>query len=257
MEHTQVGCDLEVLVAARVKKDGGIPVYLQIREAVRHVVRDLSLPAGAPLPPERVMCDRVGVSKMTLRQAYSLLERDGVIQCRRGVGTFVAPSRVEKNLPEMHSFTEEMTARGKVVTSQLLSFGLRPPSAEAAELFEAPVTVYEIRRLRLGDGAPVALEKVELRADLFPNLERFDFSRQSIYQVLEDQYRIQLGWCNQEISAAPPDREHRRLLEIHTPVSLLVIRRRSYAVSGLPIELAITSYRGDIYTASIHADRVR
>src|SRR5450759_2315917 len=109
MDQTLVaGCSIDVLVAARVKQDGLMPVYLQISEAIRHLLREIPLPAGTPFPSERVMCERVGVSKMTLRQVYGLLEREGLIRCRRGVGTFVAPSQVDKSLPEMRSFSEEM-----------------------------------------------------------------------------------------------------------------------------------------------------
>ncbi len=252
------GCSIEDLVAARVTQDAPIPVYIQISEAIRHLVREIPLPAGTPFPSERVMCERVGVSKMTLRQAYGLLEHEGLIRCRRGVGTFVAPSQVEKKLPEMRSFTEEMTARGKVASSRILSLRHVRPSPEAQEFFglSTDQLVYEIQRLRLGDDVPVALENVILPMHLFPNLERFDLSSQSVYKVFEDHYRIQLGWCDQEVSAVAPDKIHRRLLEINTPVALLVIKRRSYAVTEIPIELATTAYRGDIYTASIHADRV-
>ena len=260
MDTTLVaGCSIDVLVAARVKQEGLMPVYLQISEAIRHLLREIPLPAGTPFPPERVMCERVGVSKMTLRQAYGLLEREGLIRCRRGVGTFVAPSPVDKSLPEMRSFSEEMAARGKVPSSRLLSFDLAKPSPSACEFFglSEDQPVYDIRRLRLGDDIPVASENVQLPAHLIPNLERFDLSSQSIYKILEEHYQIQLGWCNQEVSAVSPDKLHRKLLEINTPVALLVYKRRSYAGNGVPIELAVTAYRGDIYTASIHADRVR
>jgi GntR family transcriptional regulator len=251
-------CSIEDLVAARVTQDAPIPVYIQISEAIRHLVREIPLPAGTPFPPERVMCERVGVSKMTLRQAYGLLEREGLIRCRRGVGTFVAPSRVDKNLPEMRSFTEEMNARGKVASSKVLSFRLVKPTPGAQEFFGLTEgqSVYEIQRLRMGDDVPVALENIVLPVDLFPNLDRFDLSNQSVYRVLEDHYKIQLGWCNQEVSAVSPDKLHRKLLDIKTPVPLLVFKRRSYAITDVPIELATTAYRGDIYTASIHADRV-
>ncbi|HWQ52119.1 MAG TPA: GntR family transcriptional regulator [Bryobacteraceae bacterium] len=247
------------MIAARVQKDSPIPVYLQISEAIRHVLKDISMPVGTHFPPERVMCEHVGVSKMTLRQAYALLEREGLIQCRRGVGTFVAPSRVDKNLPEMRSFTEEMVARGKAASSRLLSFRLAKPCPATREFFGLAESdpVYDIKRLRLGDGVPVALERVELPAPLFPNLERFDLATQSVYKVLEEHYGIQLRWCDQEVSAVPPDKLHRRLLEIHATLALLVIKRKSYTVNDIPVELAVTAYRGDIYTASMHSKRVR
>jgi DNA-binding GntR family transcriptional regulator len=65
-----------------------------------------------------------------------------------------------------------------------------------------------------------------------------------------------LAGCREEISAAMADRNQRTLLQIERPLSLLVIKRQSYAANGNPIELSVTSYRGDMYTASIEAIRL-
>ena len=167
-------CSLEAGVAARVTKSSPVPVYVQIRDAIRDLLHELLLPPDTALPAERVMCERIGVSKMTLRQAYGLLERDGLIRRRRGLGTFVASPGLEKSLPDMRSFTEEMVAQGKVATSRLLSFDLCVPLPATREFFRLPESesVYTIRRLRLSDGVPAALESVEVPQSLCPHLER-------------------------------------------------------------------------------------
>jgi GntR family transcriptional regulator len=196
---------------------------------------------------------------MTLRQAYGVLERQGLIRRRRGIGTFVAAPGLEKSLPDMRSFTEEMVAQGKVASSRLLSLQIREPAAASREFFHlsADEPVYAIRRLRLSDGTPAALESTEVPASLCPQLERFDLASQSLYKILEEHYKMQLGWCDQEVSAELPGKPHRKLLDLRSPDALLVIRRKSYATNGTPVELAVTAYRGSIYRARIHAARVR
>lgn len=249
----------EAILSVSVRKSSPVPVYVQISEAIRAAIRNIPIPPGTPFPPERLLAESVGVSKMTLRQAYDLLQRDGLIECRRGVGTFVAHPRVDKSLPEMRSFTEEMTARGKVPSTRLLSFTVTRPSRAAAEFLHLAGSdlVYEIQRLRLGDGVPIAIERVQLPARLFPGLERFDLAAKSLYRVLEDHYGIQLERCAEDISASRPDKVQRHLLGIGPSVALLVITRKSYASNDAPVELTVTAYRGDIYTASLHAMRVR
>jgi GntR family transcriptional regulator len=146
-----------------------------------------------------------------------------------------------------------------VATSRLLSFDLCVPVPATREFFHLPESesVYTIRRLRLSDGVPAALESVEVPQSLCPHLERFDLASQSLYRILEEHYNIQLGSCDQEVSAELPDKTRRKLLDLRSPDALLVIRRKSYATNGMPVELAATAYRGSIYRARIHAARVR
>lgn len=250
---------IDVLLALRIDKKSPIPVYVQMADAIRALLQQLSLPPGAAFPPERVMCATIGVSKMTLRQAYSLLERDGLIEARRGSGTFVAQPHLEKNLRELRSFTEEMAARGKVASSRLLQFCVKQPSFRTQKFFALAEgqKVCEIRRLRLADHVPVAIETSELPEHLFPRLEEFDLRERSLYSVLEESYGIRLTWCREEISAAMPDTAQKKLLELDRAMALLVIKRMSYAANDQPIELAVTVYRGDMYSAIIDAARTR
>jgi len=259
MAEAAPAVEIETLVSSRIDRESPVPVYAQIAGSIRTLIRERALPPGTCFPPERIMCERIGVSKMTLRQAYSVLERDGIIGSRRGVGTVVRELRVDKKLPEMRSFTEEMAARGKAASSRLLGFQTTEPSFLAQEffgLFEHQ-KVFQIRRLRLGDGQPIAVETVELPAHLFPNLDKIDFQTQSLYRVLEDRYGIQLARCSEEISAASPNRVQKQLLALDRSAALLVITRKSFAINDSPVEVSITAYRGDLYTASIDAVRVR
>ena len=96
----------------RIDKHASTPIYRQIAEAIGSLLARGVLPAGYVLPPERVLCAQFGICRMTLRQAMSLLDREGLINSRRGVGTVVTHSRLAKQQQEALSFTEEIRARG-------------------------------------------------------------------------------------------------------------------------------------------------
>lgn len=254
---TPAANSIEALVALRIDKKSPVPAYTQIVDSIRALVRDLT--PGAPFPPERVMCQQLGVSKMTLRHAYGLLERDGLIESHRGRGTFVAQPRMEKNLPEMRSFSEEMAARGKRASSRILRLQVKQPGSRTQQFFSLAEDqkVYEIQRLRLADNVPIAIETVELPERLVPNLHQFDLQAGSLYRILEESYGIRLVRCHEEISAARPDANQKVLLQLDRAVALLVIKRMSYAANDQPVELAVTVYCGDMYTAAIDAVRTR
>ena len=108
----------------RIDKDASTPIYRQIAEATGSLLARGVLPPGYLLPPERVLCEQFGISRMTLRQAMSLLDREGLINSRRGVGTVITHSRLRKQQPEALSFSEEIRARGGRPESRLISLNL-------------------------------------------------------------------------------------------------------------------------------------
>ena len=241
----------------RIDKAAPTPVYLQIVEAMGSLLASGALPAGYALPPERLLCELFGISRMTLRQAISLLEREGLVNSRRGVGTVVTHSRLRKQHQGMRSFSEEIRARGGRPESRLISLELAIPTPSVRDFFELreQQKVYEIQRVRLNDGEALALELARIPERLCPGLERFDLAKASLYQILEQSYGFTLETCTEEISAEIPSAQQRKLLSLPARTAVLVVDRKSYADDGRPLELARSVYRGDRYTAIVHSVR--
>jgi len=241
----------------RVDKDASTPIYRQIAEAVGALLASGVLPPGYVLPPERVLCAQFGISHMTLRQAMSLLDREGLISSRRGVGTVVTRSRLAKQQQEALSFSEEIRACGGRPKSRLISLDLAIPAPSVRDFFELPQQqkVYEIQRLRLKDGEPLALEVARLPERLCPGLERFDLARSSLYEILEQSYGIRMETCDEEISAEIPNPHQRKLLSLPARTAVLVINRKVFMEDGRPLELTRAVYRGDRYTSVVHSIR--
>lgn len=231
-----------------------IPVYIQISDAIRTAIQSGNLPPDSVLPPSERICDELGITRMTLRQAYNVLEREGLVDAQRGRGTFVRRSRIERTLGQMVSFSEEMRASGKRPSSKLLTFERTAPNEPARDfLGEGPV--YRIERLRLADDVPMAIEEVQIPVESCPDLEDFDLSKRSLYEILEGTYQLRLSHCEQIVSAGLANSRQRRLLGIGPNVALLQMTRRSFSKSDVPATYGITNYRGDLYTASVHGER--
>ena len=241
----------------RIDKDVSTPIYQQIAEAVGLLLVSGVLPPGYVLPPERVLCAQFGISRMTLRQAMSLLDREGLIDSRRGVGTVVTHSRLRKQQQEALSFSEEIRARGGRPESRLISLDLAIPTPSVRDFFELreQQKVYEVQRVRLKDGEPLALEFARLPERLCPGLECFDLARRSLYETLERSYGIWIETWDEEIAAMIPNSQQRKLLSLPAPTAVLVINRRSYMEDGRPVELTRSVYRGDRYTFIAHSVR--
>jgi GntR family transcriptional regulator len=245
------------ILSIRIDKSSPLPAYAQIADEIRALLTAGAIPVGTPFPPERVLCERYGVSRMTLRQAYNALERDALIESHRGRGTFVAPRRLQKKQQEMRSFTEEIRSRGAVPSSRLVAFRSVMQASWDRDFFGLPENeeVYEVERVRFADGSPVALELVHIPRYLCPYLDRFDLAAQSMYRVLEENYGLKLAHSSEQISAAQPTKSQKRLLQIPPSTAVLIVRRRTYTDTETPVELAVTTYRGDLYTAVVHSVR--
>jgi GntR family transcriptional regulator len=241
----------------RLDKGSPTPIYLQIAEGIGELLRTGVLPPGYVLPPERVLCEQFGISRMTLRQAMGLLDREGLIESRRGRGTVVTPARLRKQQQELKSFSEEIRERGGRPESRLISLELVTPGESVRTFFELreQQKVYEIQRLRLKDGEPLALELVRIPERLCPGLERFDVAKSSLYQILEESYGLRLENCVEEISAEVPTSKLRTLLALPKNVAVLVLNRKTFAEDGRAVELTRSTYRGDQYSAVVHSVR--
>src|SRR5579864_4787190 len=100
----------------------GTPAYKKIQATILKRIESGHLKPGDAVESERELAKIHRVSLMTARHALTVLEREGMVQRRRGAGTFVAPPKIHFN--KLTSFTEQMTSRSLNACSKVLSFGV-------------------------------------------------------------------------------------------------------------------------------------
>src|SRR6201997_928669 len=121
------------------KRKNGIPAYRRIQGAIRTVIEAGELKPGDVVPSERELARIHAVSLMTARHALATLEREGVVERRRGVGTFVSTPKIHFN--KLMSYTEQMRSRSLTVGSKVLFAEIVDDEPEAmARLSLAPKT---------------------------------------------------------------------------------------------------------------------
>lgn len=153
----------------------------------------------------------------------------------------------------LRGFTEDMKQRGMVPSSQVLEQAVVKATEDLAEKLKVKPgeSVMKLRRLRLADGIPMALEESFIPLRKFPGLQETDFARQSLYHILRETFGVRVGWADEVIEALPATREESELLTISKRASVLSISRVILTTQGSPIEVACSRYRGDRYRALI------
>lgn len=227
-------------------------------EALYHALRGeigASLRPHDPLPSERELVNRFGVSRATVRQAIGRLEEEGLVYRTQGSGTFVAdPATISKSLV-LTSFTEDMRSRRLTPDSRLLDLATRPaPVTVARDLELSPgAEVVHVRRLRLADGLPMCIEDVWLRGDQVGDLDAETVSG-SLYEALTAR-GIRPHHADQVIAATVVDADQARLLAVAAYSPALRVSRVTYDETGTAVERAQSIYRADRYDFRITVTR--
>lgn len=239
--------DTAIYAPATWYREGRGPRYLQLYRHLATAISSGRLEPDSQLPPERDLAEIADVSRVTVRKAVSQLVTDGLIEQRRGAGSFVrsAAPRLEQSLSRLTSFTEYMAARGLTSTSQVLGRGLFPPMPDESIALGLPASerVARIERLRSADGTPMALERSSLPTDILPDPQ---LVLTSLYSVLRDRGLAPVR-AIQRITAANLGPQEAALLNLPEGAAVLRIDRTGYLGSGRPVEFTRGFYRSDIY----------
>jgi GntR family transcriptional regulator, N-acetylglucosamine utilization regulator len=233
------------------------PLYQQIGEALRIRIEAGELVPGDKIPSENELTDQYHVSRNTARLAISSLILDGLVFRVKGRGTYVAAERMSYGLMHMSSFSEEMRNRGLVPDSRVLSFLQEIPSKRMSQILKLKQNqmVYRVKRLRLADDEPMAINHSFIPVFLCPDLDHEDLASGSLYALLENQYGYRLGYAEYVIKTAEADEDQAKLLNVPIDNTLLVREGTSYLEDGTPIEHTVLYNRGDRYEFTFRAVR--
>jgi GntR family transcriptional regulator len=216
-----------------------------VRRELLAMLADLE--PGDALPSERRLVEDLGVSRPTLRQAVDGLVAEGLLERRHGSGTYVAEPRIAVPLT-MTSFTEDMIRRGMKPGGRVLSFRTETAGARIGRrLALSPAEeVFTIRRLRLADGATMAIETLFLPRALMPGLRRDVLEGRSFYDLLRGAgIVIASGTETIEPTVTTPEEAAELGVPVHTPAFLF--ERVTRDSGGRPLEYVRSLYRGDRY----------
>jgi GntR family transcriptional regulator len=219
-------------------------------EMVRDRILDLieGLDVGAAIPAERNLGEELGVSRVTIRRAVDDLVRDGYLERRHGSGTFVAQSKLAHPITAS-SFSADMERRGMQPSSHILSVARITAGAPLSWRLgiDRDDEIFQLRRVRLADNVPMAIETVHLPVALVPGLDTNELEHRSLYAILKEQYGLTIASGTQTIEPTMTNDEESAILGVPEG-SLAFLCRLTTAISdGRVVEYTRGLYRGDRY----------
>ncbi len=231
----------------KLRREAPTPLYLQLKTAL---IADID--AGQYKPHERLMSERelgekFKVSRMTVRQALTEMIREGILYTQVGKGTYVNESKIKQELQALTGFSQDMAARGTMASGQVLEARIIPATLTLAAIFSVPMNteLVLLSRLRLSDGIPLAIEVAYILHRVCAGILKYDFSKESLYNILATHYNTTLVRAEQTMEASMATPQEAELLQITSPSPVLRIERLSYNKLNTLVEYVVSTYRGD------------
>jgi GntR family transcriptional regulator len=218
----------------------------ETRERVLELIEALGV--GDSIPSERQLGVDLSVSRLTVRAALDELVREGYLVRRRGAGTFVAEPKVAKGI-DINSFSDDMRARGMTPASRTLDLRIVSAGARMGRILHVSPAepVVAVKRLRLADGEPMAIELLHVRQALVPGMTAADLEENSFYDLLASRYDLTIVGGSQTIEPTVTNEEESSALGVPLHSPALLFERVTRSVSGDIVEFTSSTYRGDRY----------
>lgn len=231
----------------------GLPLYRRIQADLRAQVERGDLEAGTRIEPEQELMARYGVSRATVRQALGGLIAEGLLEIRRGLGTYVRARPMEHALGGFYTFSREIERHGMTPGTRVLGVGVEPADERVASVLGlAPGTpVVALSRLRLANDQPVVAETSWLPAARFPGLEGFDFDRVRLYDTLIGSYGVRPVRAHEAFEPVLLTGAEANLLDRRRGDPALRVERSAYDADGRILEYCRSTVRSDRYRYSV------
>jgi GntR family transcriptional regulator len=242
----------------KVDKKVPIPLYYQLKAFLLAEIQSGRIRPGDSMPTEQELISQLGISRTTIRQALSEMVSEGYLRREKGRGTFVTQPKIEERFfQKLESFNEEMSLKGLVPRTVVLSLKEIPAREPVNKLLEIPEddSLIYLERLRFANEEPIVYLETFLHGQTFRGLLKENLTELSLYAVLEDKYGASVKTAIRKIEAVAATSQEGKLLNIKKGAPVCLVRTRAFLSDMRPVEYSVARYRGDRNEFTLELER--
>jgi GntR family transcriptional regulator len=233
-----------------------IPLYVQLEQMIKTKILTGGFSLGERIPTETELCRTYGVSKITVRQAILNLVNEGLLTRKQGKGTFTRKEAVvrEASTFKFSGNINDFIQDGlKMKEVKILDLERLKAPAKVAQLLNLQdgEEVVQVRRIRNRANQPVSYIRNYLPAEIGRHIEKNDFLRYSMLQILRDRLGIPISNGIQYIEAIVADYEVASALSVNIFSPVLYSELVMFGRDGKPVEFAQHFFRPDQFRYTI------
>jgi GntR family transcriptional regulator len=256
-ESSKIQLNIEDLAINPVDQKSPVPLYHQITLDLRRMIEDGTIRAGAIFPPETEICVAYGVGRQTVRRAMARLVDENLIDRYAGRGTFVRNINERVSFHLDRSFSQHVRDMGIEPSSKLLNQEEGLVDREVPQLLRkfAGEPLLNLERIRFGDLDPICYQLSTILTKKCQGLSNHNFNRESLYEVLANDYGLIITRIEHVIRAVAADDYRAELLEVEEGTPLLFVTTCAYLEDGEIIEMTMSHYRADKFEYRTEEER--
>lgn len=226
----------------------GIPLYVQLKNKLKKDIEQ-NYKAGELIPSELKIEKEYEVSRITVRKAIELLERENILEKKQGSGTFVKEQKILYDANSIGSLTQRLNKQNHNLSTKSIEFEVIENEHYVKDLLNCD-TLLCIKRFRQLNGVPFALMLNYLDYTKVPNLEE-KFNIESLYAFLKQKYNIEFYNAQETVEAKNANKYEASKLEINERDALLSLHRLSFDKNNMAVEYSDIVIKANMYKHKI------
>ncbi|MFS0779948.1 GntR family transcriptional regulator [Neobacillus sp. 3P2-tot-E-2] len=243
-----------MLLNDSINKESPLPLYYQLKELIKKEIEEGKLTPGEMIPSERDLGERFEISRPTVRQAINELVNEGILNRKKGLGTFVAKPKISQQfLENLTSFQNEMKAKGLPYSTKVIEQKEVLSSPELESVFGEGYSSYIfIKRLRYIKDNPVVVVSTYIPKQLAPDLINADLTNASLYETLQLNYNLKIQRAQRVMEAVVASDEDAKWLELEKVSAAMFIKTTGFLEDNRIFEYSLARYRGDLTNFTVN-----
>lgn len=237
-----------------------IPKYILLKKEIIKLIDNEDLMDDQMIPSERELISKYGVSRITVRKAIDDMVNEGYLYKIQGKGTYVKGDKVKQDLISITSCTADIIKLGMTPSRKVIEVAVIDVNIKKSRLLELNPRekVVMIDRVYYANDEPINRTIAFLPTKYFPGLENHDFTKNSLYDVIEREYGVKITRATRTIEAVLAHGETAEMLDVAEGVPIILFRATTYGLVAnreVPIETFKCSYRSDKF--KFHINQIR
>jgi GntR family transcriptional regulator len=227
-----------------------VPKYYALKNYVLEMIDREEYAIDQAIPSERTLIDHFGISRITVRKAIDELVNEGYLYRLQGKGTYVKGDKVKQDLFMITSCTQDIINHGMTPSRKVIQSRVDGCRADTARILQigSEERVFILERVYYANFEPLNCTLTILPYRYFPEIEKSDFGKESLYDVLEKKYGVRITKATRSLEARLALEDVAQKLDLHAGAPLLLFEAVTYGVvdgKEVPIEFFESHYRTD------------
>lgn len=227
-----------------------VPKYYLLKKNLLDKIEKNEFDSDTPIPSERELMEKYQVSRITVRKAIDELVKEDYLYTIQGKGTYVKTINSDTDMYEINSCTKDVLKLGKTPSKKLIISEIIKADSKRAKLLNITTNdnVFHMGRITYADGEPLNYTLTYLPEKLMIGIQDFDYEKESLYNILEKEYKIKILKSKRSIEAILAKDEIVDYLNVEDDTPLILFGCTTYGIVNgkeVPIETFKCYYRTD------------